>query len=165
MWCTHKPYDNLGANYTSRIKIWLKYQKGLSPFVSNGPLHLKHVIATQWHIHIESLIFFMDRYINKVLLFALHVKFEQVLIFLPSPRKKSKTLFLEKKNSNIHKECLNNFFWPKILTTNNLGTNVYKMYECDITQALLQCKKWISFMEIYKLASVYTFQKLQVLEV
>jgi hypothetical protein len=96
----------------------------------------------------------MDRYINKVLFYALHVKFEQVLIFLPSPKKKSKTLFLEKKNSNIHKECLNKFFWPKILTTNILGTNVYKMYECDINQALLQCKKWISFMEIYKLASV-----------
>jgi hypothetical protein len=25
-------------------------------------------------------------------------------------------------------------FWPKILITNTLGTNVYKMYECDKNQ-------------------------------
>jgi hypothetical protein len=27
------------------------------------------------------------------------------------------------------------FFWPKILITNILGTNVHKMYECDKNQA------------------------------
>jgi hypothetical protein len=27
-----------------RVKAWLGYQKGLSPFISNGPPHLKHVI-------------------------------------------------------------------------------------------------------------------------
>jgi len=33
-------------------------------------------------------------------------------------------------------------FGLKILTTNTLGTNVYKMYECDKNQVpLLQCKK------------------------
>jgi hypothetical protein len=39
----------------------------------------------------------MDRYINKVLFYALHVKFEQVLGFLPSPRKQSRILFTKKK--------------------------------------------------------------------
>jgi hypothetical protein len=42
--------------------------------------------------------------------------------------------FLRKKNSRIHKECLNKFFWPKILITNTLGTNVHIMYECDKNQ-------------------------------
>ncbi len=37
-------------------------------------------------------------------------------------------------SSRTHKECLNNFFWPKILTTNTLNTNVHKMYECDKNQ-------------------------------
>jgi len=37
-------------------------------------------------------------------------------------------VFWEKKSSKIHKEFLNNFFWPKFLITNTLGTNVYKMY-------------------------------------
>jgi hypothetical protein len=40
----------------------------------------------------------------------------------------------EKKNSRTHKECLNNFFWFKIFTTNNLCVNLYKMYECDKNQ-------------------------------
>jgi len=34
------------------------------------------------------------------------------------------------KNSKTHKKC----FWPKILTTNTLGTNAYKMYKCDKNQ-------------------------------
>ncbi len=38
---------------------------------------------------------------------------------------------LRKISSKSHNECLNKYFWPKILTTNTLGTNVYKMYECD----------------------------------
>ncbi len=42
--------------------------------------------------------------------------------------------FLMKKSLRNHKECLNNFFWFKILTTNTLGTNVHKMYECDKNQ-------------------------------
>jgi hypothetical protein len=29
---------------------------------------------------------------------------------------------------------LNNFFWPKIFTTNTLCENLYKMYECDNNQ-------------------------------
>jgi hypothetical protein len=41
-----------------------------------------------------------------------------------------------KKSSRIHKECLNNFFWPKIFTTNTLYLNVYKIYECDKNQML-----------------------------
>jgi len=28
----------------------------------------------------------------------------------------------------------NNFFWPKIFTTNTLCTNVYKTYECGKNQ-------------------------------
>ncbi len=36
---------------------------------------------------------------------------------------------MRKTNSKIHKECLNNFFWPKIFTTKTLCANVYKMYE------------------------------------
>ncbi len=31
---------------SAKVKIWLRYQKGPSPFVSNGPLHLKHVVVT-----------------------------------------------------------------------------------------------------------------------
>jgi len=49
LWCTHKPCDNLGANYTSRIKKWLRYQKGLSPFVSSGPPSLK--TCCNWMAH------------------------------------------------------------------------------------------------------------------
>jgi hypothetical protein len=40
----------------------------------------------------------------------------------------------EQKSSRIHKECLNNFSWPKIFTTNTLCANVYKMYEFDKNQ-------------------------------
>jgi hypothetical protein len=71
----------------------------------------------------------MDRYIIKVLLYAWHVKFEQVLGFLPIVGKKSKILFHEKQKCKIHNECLNYYFWFKILTENTLGTNVHKMYE------------------------------------
>jgi hypothetical protein len=41
------------------VKVWLGYQKEPFPFVYNEAPHLKHVVI-QWHIHIESLIFFMD---------------------------------------------------------------------------------------------------------
>jgi hypothetical protein len=41
---------------------------------------------------------------------------------------------MRKKSSMTHKECLNNFFWPKIFTTNTLCVNVYKMYECEKNQ-------------------------------
>jgi len=43
-------------------------------------------------------------------------------------------LFLKKKSSKTHKECLNKFFWRKTFTTNTLGTNLHKMYECDKNQ-------------------------------
>ncbi len=43
---------------------------------------------------------------------------------------------MKKIKIKIHKECLNNFFWPKIFTTNTLCANVYKMYECDNNQML-----------------------------
>jgi hypothetical protein len=81
-----------------KVKVWLGYQKGPSPFVSSGPPHLKHVVT---HIHIESLIFFMDTYNNKVLL---HVIFEQVFGFLPN----SEFFFhdfasIKKKGSRTHK--------------------------------------------------------------
>jgi hypothetical protein len=33
-----------------------------------------------------------------------------------------------------HKECLNNFVWPKIFTTNTLCLNVHIMYEFDKNQ-------------------------------
>jgi hypothetical protein len=39
--------------------------------------------------------------------------------------------FKKNKSSKTHKECLNNFFWPKIFTTNILYANVYKGSECD----------------------------------
>jgi len=38
------------------------------------------------------------------------------------------------KSSRIHKDCLNNFFWPKIFTTYTLCANVYKIYEFDQNQ-------------------------------
>jgi len=41
---------------------------------------------------------------------------------------------MRKKNSKTHKECLNNFFWPKIFTMNTLCVNAYKMHECDKNQ-------------------------------
>jgi hypothetical protein len=39
-----------------------------------------------------------------------------------------------KKSSRIHKECLNNFFWPNIFIINTLCFNMYKIYECDKNQ-------------------------------
>jgi hypothetical protein len=48
---------------------------------------------------------------------------------------------LKKKSSRTHKECLNKFFWPKIPTTNTLGTNVHKMYGCDKTKCLIAMQK------------------------
>jgi hypothetical protein len=41
---------------------------------------------------------------------------------------------MKKKSSRIHKQCINNFFWPKIFTTNTLCANVHKMYEYDKNQ-------------------------------
>jgi len=32
-------------NYIKMVKIWSGYQKGPSPSVSSGPLHLKHVVT------------------------------------------------------------------------------------------------------------------------
>jgi hypothetical protein len=43
----------------------------------------------------------------------------------------SRLYLMRKKKSKIHKECLNNFFWPKIFITNTLCPNVYKIYEFD----------------------------------
>jgi hypothetical protein len=48
--------------------------------------------------------------------------------------KNTRLYFLRKESSKTHKECLHKFFWPKILTTNTLGTNAYKIYECDKNQ-------------------------------
>jgi hypothetical protein len=57
-----------------------------------------------------------------------------------------------KKSSKIHRECLNNFFWPKILSTNTLGINIHKMYECDKNQMpycnVKNFKKW-NFWEFW----------------
>jgi len=50
--------------------------------------------------------------------------------------KNSRLCRMRKKSSKTHKECLNNFFWLKIFTTNTLCVNVYKMYECDKNQVL-----------------------------
>jgi hypothetical protein len=36
----------------------------------------------------------------------------------------------------IHKECLNNFFLPKMFVTNTLCAKVYKLYECDKNKML-----------------------------
>ncbi len=49
---------------------------------------------------------------------------------------KNPKLCLIRKNkcSRTYKECLNNFFWPKIFTTNTLGANMYKMYDYDKNQ-------------------------------
>jgi hypothetical protein len=41
---------------------------------------------------------------------------------------------MRKQKFNIHKECLNNFFWPKSFTTNTLCANVYKIYEYEKNQ-------------------------------
>jgi hypothetical protein len=47
---------------------------------------------------------------------------------------KNPRICLVEKKSRIHKERLNNRFWPKIFITNTLCANVYKMYECDKNQ-------------------------------
>jgi hypothetical protein len=51
-------------------------------------------------------------------------------IFEKNPR----LYFKRKINSRTHKECLNNFFWPKIFITNTLCDFVYEMYECNKNQ-------------------------------
>jgi len=38
------------------------------------------------------------------------------------------------RKKKLKDSCLNNFFWPKIFTTNILCLNVYKLYECDKNQ-------------------------------
>jgi len=54
--------------------------------------------------------------------------------FYQAFEKNPKLFFVRKKSSRIHKEYLNNFFWPKISTINTLCANVYKMYECEKNQ-------------------------------
>ncbi len=54
------------------------------------------------------------------------------LVFEKIPR----LCLMKKIKIKTHKECLNNFFWPKIFTTNTLCANVYKMYACDNNQKL-----------------------------
>jgi hypothetical protein len=46
-------------------------------------------------------------------------------------KKNPRLCCMENKSLKTHKECLNNFFWFKIFTTNTLCVNEYKMYECD----------------------------------
>jgi hypothetical protein len=48
--------------------------------------------------------------------------------------KSPKLCLIRKRSSKTYKECLNFFFWPKILTINTLCANVCKMYECDKNQ-------------------------------
>jgi hypothetical protein len=56
------------------------------------------------------------------------------------------------KGSKTHKEYLNIFLGHKILTTNTLGTNVHKIYECDKNQVpycnVKKFKKW-NFWEFW----------------
>ncbi len=52
-------------------------------------------------------------------------------IFTKSLKKIQDFVTWKKTNAKIHKECSNNFFWPKIFTTKTLYVNVYKMYACD----------------------------------
>jgi hypothetical protein len=44
-------------------------------------------------------------------------------VFEKNPR----LCFIRKRNSKTYKECLNNFFGPKILTVNTLSVNVIVM--------------------------------------
>jgi hypothetical protein len=76
----------------------------------------------------------MDRYIIKVLFYAACQIWTSFTNLTKSWKKIQDFVSWEKKHSRINKECLNKFFWPKILTTNTLGTNVHKMYECDKNQ-------------------------------
>jgi len=48
---------------------------------------------------------------------------------------------MKKKFAKTHKECLNNFFWPKIFITNTFCANVYKMYEWQ-PNSLLRLKSF-----------------------
>ncbi len=89
------------------------------------PLTKKHVIILS-HIHVES--WFSSR-INKLLrYYSMHNmlnlnKFQNSYQVL---EKIQDFVSWEKKSSRTHKDCLNNFFWPKILTTNTLNRNVIK---------------------------------------
>ncbi len=95
---------------------------------------LKHV-KIWWHIHIESLILFIDRCIYKGTIICIECQIWTNLKFLTKSLKNIQDFVAwEKKSSRIHKECLNNFFWPKIFITNTLYLNVYKMYEYDKNQ-------------------------------
>jgi hypothetical protein len=59
--------------------------------------------------------------------------------------KKSKTLSHEKnKNSKTHKECLNNFFWPKILPQ---------------TSYVLMCIKWMNMTRTKCPIVIFLIQK------
>ncbi len=53
---------------------------------------------------------------------------------------------MKKRSSRTHKECLNNFFWPKIFITNALCVNVHKMYECKMNQ--MPCCNVIFFQKV-----------------
>jgi hypothetical protein len=57
-------------------------------------------------------------------------------------------LMRKKKIKDSFKECLNNFFWPKIFTTNILCANVYKMYNVTRT-------KWPIVMQIISKSQIY----------
>ncbi len=58
-------------------------------------------------------------------------KFQDFYLVL---EKNPRLCFFRKKSSRTYKNCLNKFFWPKILTKNTLGIIVCKMYEYDKNQ-------------------------------
>jgi hypothetical protein len=53
---------------------------------------------------------------------------------IPTKSLKKNLRFMIKKGLNTHNECLNNFFWHNIFTTNTLCVNGCKMYECGKNQ-------------------------------
>ncbi len=113
------------------VKVWLGYPKGLSHFIFTRPLHLNMLLKLNdtfiLKIWFYSYIDTLQKY------YSMH-RMSNLNKFKDSYQVFEKTLglcLMIKESSKTHKECLNNFFCPKISTTNTLYVNVYKRSECD----------------------------------
>jgi hypothetical protein len=124
-----------------RVKTWLSCSflvsqwgqnmvgvpKGLSHLIFIKPPHLNMLKLSNTFILkvlIYSLIDTLKRYCSVHRMSILN-KFQDSYKVL---EKNLELCLMEKRSLAIDKKCLNNFFWPKIFTTNTLCVDVYKMY-------------------------------------
>jgi hypothetical protein len=117
--------------WASRSKndwVW----KGPSPFESTGP-SLKTRCNLIAHLYWKFDFFHGYIHYQAIILCIAYQIWTSFKIPTKYLKKNQDFVCREKKRL---KECLDKFFWPKILTTNTLGTKVYKMYECDKNQML-----------------------------